>query len=112
MPDDRAGVGGEGDGVNDINPRWLTPEQAASYVGRHRDELPRLVRSGKLPSPSYHFGPRSPRYDREALDALFTGAVASRSIDLAEQEAVNAIVQRANQSRQKASRRQIGRAHV
>jgi hypothetical protein len=60
--------------MTDIIQRWLKPDQAAAYIGRHRDELPRLVRSGKLPKPSYHFGPRSPRYDRLALDAIFSGS--------------------------------------
>jgi hypothetical protein len=31
----------------------------------------RLQRSGKLPEPSMHLGPKSPRWDRYAVDALF-----------------------------------------
>ncbi len=89
-----------------IEPRWLTPDQAATYIGRFRDELPRLVRAGKLPAPSYHFGPRSPRYDRHALDAIFLDATPSRAIDRIEQEAVNAIIERAR--RQKTSGRRFG----
>ena len=65
----------------DIQPRWLSPEQAASYVGRRVDELPRLVKAGKLPRPSFHFGPRSARYDRLAIDAVFEGRAASRDVD-------------------------------
>lgn len=97
--------------MSEISPRWLNPEQAAQYVGRRVDELPRLVKAGKMPKPSYHFGPRSARYDRDALDAMFTGASASvviRSIDQAEQEAVNAIIRRARENRQKAPGRRVG----
>lgn len=71
--------------MGDISPRWLNPEQAAVYVGKRVDELPRLVRAGKLPRPSYHFGPKSARYDRLALDALFAGRARSAAND---QEAV------------------------
>jgi hypothetical protein len=35
------------------------------------DHLKRHVKSGKLPGPSFHLGPKSPRWDREALDAAF-----------------------------------------
>lgn len=51
-------------------PRWLNSEQTAAHVSRRVDELPRLLRVGKLPSPSLHFGPRSPRWDRVKLDAM------------------------------------------
>jgi len=88
--------------MTDIAPRWLKPDQAAAYIGRHRDELPRLVRAGKIPRPSYHFGPRSPRYDRLALDALFSG-VETDSIQEATDAAVRAIYSKA-ENRQKAAR--------
>ena len=81
--------------MSDFQPRWLNPEQAAAYIGRRVDELPRLLRAGKLPQPSYHFGPRSPRYDRQALDALFTGARPSDDLDKVEADAVAAIRARA-----------------
>jgi hypothetical protein len=64
-------------------PRWLAPESAAAYVNVRVDELRRLVKAGKLPEPHYHFGPRKPRYDRLALDALFTGGTASLDPDAA-----------------------------
>jgi len=68
----------------DVLARWLHPRDAAVYVGRRVDELPRLVKRGLLPEPSYHFGPRSPRYDRLALDAAFGGGDAPTvSIDRA-----------------------------
>jgi len=77
-----------------IEPRWLNPADAAAYIGRHRDELKRLVRAGKIPPPSYHFGPRSPRYDRLALDALFTGTKAANDLDAAFGDAINAHFER------------------
>lgn len=51
--------------------RWLKPEAAAAHIGVRVDQLPRLVRAGKIPAPSRHLGPRCARYDREALDAAF-----------------------------------------
>lgn len=76
--------------------RWLDREACAEYISVRVDELPRLTKRGLLPAPSYHLGPRCPRWDREALDARFTGGVASRSQthDLAVQEAINAILRK------------------
>ena len=73
-------------------PRWLDREACAEYISVRVDELPRLVKRGLLPAPSYHLGPRCPRWDRLALDARFSGSAASQAHDLAVQEAVNAIV--------------------
>jgi hypothetical protein len=85
----------------DVIPRWLNREQVAAYVGRRVDELPRLVRAGKLPAASLHFGPRSPRWDRLALDALFEPPKRSDGLDMdaIEQEAINCIIERARRSR-------------
>lgn len=58
-------------------PRWLRPDAAAAHLGVRPDVLPRLVRIGRIPPPSYHLGARSPRYDRHALDARMAGEVAS-----------------------------------
>jgi hypothetical protein len=92
--------------VPDIEARWLSPEQTATYVGRRVDELPRLLRAGKLPLPSYHFGPRSPRYDRMALDALFLESAPSGELDIeqAEQKAVNGILERARRKKDSSGR--------
>jgi predicted DNA-binding transcriptional regulator AlpA len=54
--------------------RWLKAEDLATYAGVRIDYLRRYVKAGKLPAPSYHLGPRSPRWDKEAVDALFAGA--------------------------------------
>lgn len=84
--------------------RWLDPEATAQYISVRVDQLPRLRRAGKIPAPSYHFGPRSPRYDKTALDALFEGGSAAPDIDRATEEAVNAILAGKYTHRKKASR--------
>lgn len=57
--------------------RWLDRDALAVHICVRVDELPRLLRAGKLPEPSYHLGPKSPRWDRLAVDARFAGSVAS-----------------------------------
>lgn len=57
--------------------RWLDREAAANYLSVRVDELPRLVRAGKLPQPSLHFGPKTPRWDRQELDNMLGGSAAS-----------------------------------
>lgn len=71
--------------------RWLDRDQTAHYLSVRVDELPRLLRRGKLPSPSLHLGPRTPRWDRHALDAMFAGGVASGGIEQAVAEIVNGL---------------------
>ncbi len=61
--------------------RWLSPEAAAAYLDVRVDALPRLVRAGRVPAPDYALGPRSPRYDREALDSAMGDGAASRDPD-------------------------------
>lgn len=58
-------------------PRWLDADAAATYISVRPDALPRLVRQGRIPKPDYSLGPRSPRWSREALDAVFDGGTAS-----------------------------------
>lgn len=57
--------------------RWLDREALAAHISARVDELPRLLRAGKLPRPSYHLGPRSPRWWSGDVDALFGRALAS-----------------------------------
>lgn len=59
-------------------PRWLDREAAALHLSLQPSELARLVKRGLLPVPSYHLGPKSPRWDREALDAVFGAKVSSQ----------------------------------
>lgn len=89
--------------MGEIVPRWLRPEDAARHIGRNRDELRRLVRAGKIPAPSYHFGPRSPRYDREAIDVMICGGADRIRNVVNDEEVSRAIIERAN--RKKASGR-------
>jgi predicted DNA-binding transcriptional regulator AlpA len=74
-----------------VDSRWLNLDELAAYVGVKEHQIRRMVRAGKLPEPSLHLGPRSPRWDREQIDALFTGGKAKSSSHV--REAVNAILQ-------------------
>lgn len=56
--------------------RWLDRDALAERITARVDELPRLQRAGKLPRPSYHLGPRSPRWWSGDVDAMFGRAVA------------------------------------
>lgn len=56
-----------------IEPRWLDRDAAAKYLSVEKAELPKLVKAGKLPEPSLHFGPKSPRWDRLELDRVMGG---------------------------------------
>jgi hypothetical protein len=53
--------------------RWLSPKMLARYIARDVKGLSALVRAGKLPTPSYHLGRKSPRFDRLAVDAILCG---------------------------------------
>jgi predicted DNA-binding transcriptional regulator AlpA len=57
--------------------RWLDREALAAHISVRVDELPRLQRAGKLPRPSHHLGPRSPRWWSAEVDAMFGLKVAS-----------------------------------
>lgn len=74
-------------------PRWLDRDAAAHYLSLRVDELPRLVRRGLIPAPSLHLGPKSPRWDRHALDACFAGGVASADAEAAVHGLVQEILQ-------------------
>lgn len=87
--------------------RWLDRAATAAYTGRDKADLPRLVRAGKLPAPSYHFGPRSPRWDKLALEALFTGQQVRPSIHDMVQEHAREIAQRTPKNRSAHTGRRI-----
>jgi putative transposase len=52
--------------------RWLDRDALARYICVRVDYLPRMQRAGKLPPPSYHAGPKCPRWDRDLVDAAFS----------------------------------------
>jgi hypothetical protein len=58
-------------------PRWLDRDALAEHICVRVDELPRLLRAGKLPTPSLHLGPRSPRWWSADVDARFGRALPS-----------------------------------
>jgi hypothetical protein len=62
-------------------PRWLDSEQTARYLGVRVDRLPKLVRTGRIQSADYSLGPRTPRWDRNALDAMFEASAAKTATD-------------------------------
>lgn len=74
--------------------RWLDREAVARYISVRVDEVSRLVRRGLLPEPSYHLGPKSPRWDRLTLDATFDGGVASTNPDIAVESLAAEIAQK------------------
>lgn len=61
--------------------RWLDRDAVARHVSVRVDHIPRLVRAGKLPAPSLHLGARSPRWDRDSIDALFGAKVTTLNPD-------------------------------
>lgn len=71
--------------------RWLDPDAAARYLSVRSNALSRLVRAGRIPAPDYTLGPRSPRWDRLALDAAFDGGAASTDPRIATQAAIEKI---------------------
>jgi len=54
--------------------RWLDREALARRICTKTNMVPRLVDQGKLPRPSLHLGPRSPRWDIHAVDAAMLEA--------------------------------------
>jgi hypothetical protein len=58
--------------LSGLEPRWLDPDTAAAYIRVRVERLRPMVKAGKLPAPSYHLGPNQPRYDRLALDRVFS----------------------------------------
>lgn len=84
--------------------RWLDPEATARYISVRIDALPRLVRECRIPKPDYTLGPRSPRWDRNALDAAFGGRTASTNHRVAVQAYVEQEDERHRARRQEAAR--------
>jgi hypothetical protein len=78
--------------TDEASPRWLDPEALARYLSVRTTALPRLVRQHRIPAPTYLLGPRSPRWDRFAIDSAFDGTAASTDPHLASQAIVAQIL--------------------
>jgi len=58
-------------GSKTVTQRWLTKEQTLSYLGiQSATTFNAKVKDGTLPSANYHLGYRTPRWDREHIDAM------------------------------------------
>jgi predicted DNA-binding transcriptional regulator AlpA len=60
-------------------PRWLDARDAAAYLDLERAVFLRLVKGGKLPTPSCHLGNRLPRWHSADLDKAMTPKASSSS---------------------------------
>lgn len=69
---------------NPNDSRWLDPTALAAYLSLRVDRIQRLVREGKLPKADYTLGCRSPRWDKNAVDAWMTGGRLSKSAMVAD----------------------------
>jgi hypothetical protein len=65
----------------DVEPRWLDAEAAARYLSMRVDVFLRAVSKLKVPPPSRCLGPRTPRWDRDALDAMMEDDAAAESTE-------------------------------
>ena len=57
-----------------------------------------MMRAGKLPEPSYHLGPRSPRWDCQEVDAMMAGTAPSRPENIM-RGAIDGIIQEARRKK-------------
>jgi hypothetical protein len=86
--------------------RWLDRDALARYICVRVDYLPRMQRAGKLPPPSYHAGPRCPRWDRDLVDAAFSGSIAApKPVITAEQMVDDILARRFSRRKKEAGRR-------
>ncbi|MCB8880065.1 hypothetical protein ACELLULO517_07450 [Acidisoma cellulosilytica] len=85
--------------------KWLNAAETAKRMGLRVDQLSRYVRDGKLPEPSYRFGPKSPRWDVDELDASMGVTQVSRKRNVVMPSGLaNAILARHQARRQKTAR--------
>lgn len=73
--------------------RWMDREALARHISVRVDYVARLVKAGKLPRPSYHLGPKCPRWDRQAVDSFFENGLASPPTRGGHDELVQAAVE-------------------
>lgn len=55
------------------DPRWLDLTAASAYLSLRPDIFARKVKAGIIPAPMVPLGGRTPRWDRDALDAMMMG---------------------------------------
>ena len=55
--------------------RWLDREALADHLSVRVDQIPRMMRAGKLPKPSHALGPRNPRWWQADVDAALALAL-------------------------------------
>jgi predicted DNA-binding transcriptional regulator AlpA len=89
--------------MSDAPARWLDRDALAAYISVRADAVARLQKAGRLPAPSYHLGPRQPRWDRSQVDATLSGGVASTDPRTAINALANSIATR-RQARPQAPR--------
>lgn len=85
--------------------RWLDPEALARRLCTKTNMLSRYVQQGKLPRPSLHLGPRSPRWDIHAIDAVMLEASG-----ISTSESTSQMVQRACEEIERDARRRKDRS--
>jgi len=83
--------------------RWLDEETAARHLCLRPTAFRARVKGGTLPQPSYHLGPRSPRWDREALDSALAPSATSPNTRQQVNQAVAQILAEGRARRQKAT---------
>ncbi len=71
------------------DPRWLDRSALAAHLCVSPFSITRLVREGRIPAPSYHLGPKLPRWDRQAVDATLEAGLVSTDPN----QAVHALAQ-------------------
>ena len=86
------------------DPRWLTADDAASYLRISVEGFRRKVREGVIPKPSRALGDASPRWDRLALDEAMAGGVASTDPHTAAQALAQEILAKRRPGRSQAAR--------
>jgi hypothetical protein len=93
-----------------ISARWLDRKACAAYICVKVSALRRLTKQGLLPPPSLLLGPRTPRWDREAVDRLFLGRAREDGVSAAVQRAVAAILAEGEIKQRRRAERQAAEA--
>lgn len=96
--------------VEYARPRWLDRQACAEYICVRRSTLSRLTKQGLLPKPSLLLGPRTPRWDREAVDALFLGRSRQDDADVAINKVVAGILAEGQRKQQRRAERAAAEA--